>query len=52
MIRLATGVSTQRWELDAEQLTKRLREVAVEQLEQAPEDELWLIAESSDLRKP
>src|SRR5947209_8294437 len=50
--RLATGASTQRSELDAEQLTKRLREVGVEQLEQAPEDELWLIADSSDLRKP
>jgi hypothetical protein len=29
-----------------------LREVAVQQLEQAPEEELWLIADSSDLRKP
>lgn len=52
VIRLATGASTQRSELDAEHLTKRLREVAVEQLEQAPEEELWLIADSSDLRKP
>src|SRR3989440_6233261 len=52
VIRLATGASTQRSELDAEHLTQRLREVAVQQLEQAPEDELWLIAESSDLRKP
>ena len=52
VIRLATGASTQRSEVDAEHLTKRLREVAVEQLEQAPEDELWLIADSSDLRKP
>ncbi len=52
VIRLATGASTQRSELDAEQLTKRLREVAVEQVEQAPEDEVWLIADSSDLRKP
>ncbi len=52
MIRLATGESTQRSELDAEHLTKRLREVAVEQLEQAPEDELWLIADRTDLRKP
>jgi hypothetical protein len=52
VIRLATGVSTQRSALDAEHLTKRLREVAVEQLAQAPEDELWLIADSSDLRKP
>ena len=39
-------------EVDAEHLTEQLREVAVEQLAQAPEDELWLIADSSDLRKP
>ena len=52
VIRLATGVSTQRSELDAEHLTQRLREAAVEQLAQAPEDELWLIADGSDLRKP
>ena len=52
VIRLATGVSTQRSELDAEHLTQRMREVAVQQLEQAPEDEVWLIADSSDLRKP
>ncbi len=50
--RLASGASMQRSELDAEHLTKQLREVAVEQLEQTPEDELWLIADSSDLRKP
>jgi hypothetical protein len=43
VIRLATGASTQRSELDAEHLTERLREVAVQQLEQAPEDEVWLI---------
>ena len=52
MIRLAMGKSTQRSELDDRHLTARLREVAVEQLEQAPEEELWLIADSSDLRKP
>jgi hypothetical protein len=52
VIRLATGASTQRSELDAEHLTKRLREVAVEELRQTPEDELWLIADGSDLRKP
>jgi hypothetical protein len=52
VIRLAMGASTQRSELDDRHLTARLREVAVEQLEQAPEDELWLIADSSDLRKP
>src|SRR5205809_1461007 len=49
VIRLATGESTKRSELDAEHLTKRLREVAVEQLAQTPEEELWLIADSSDL---
>ncbi len=52
VIRLATGVSTKRSELDAEHRTKRLREVAVELLAQTPEEELWLIADSSDLRKP
>lgn len=52
MIRLAMGESTQRSELDDRHLTARLREVAVEQLEQAPEEEVWLIADSSDLRKP
>jgi hypothetical protein len=52
VIRLAMGESTQRSELDDRHLTARLREVAVEQLEQAPEEELWLIADSSDLRKP
>ena len=52
VIRLATGESTQRSELDAEHLTKRLREVAVEELRQTPDEELWLIADGSDLRKP
>src|SRR5258708_28648957 len=46
------GESTQRSALDDRRLTAGLREVAVEQLEQAPEEELWLIADSSDLRKP
>lgn len=52
MIRLAVGESTHRSELDARHLTARLREVAVQQLEQAPEEEIWLIADGSDLRKP
>jgi hypothetical protein len=52
VIRLATSASTQCSQLDAEHLTKQLRQVALEQLEQAPEEELWLIADSSDLRKP
>jgi hypothetical protein len=52
VLRLATGESTKRSQVDAEHLTEQLREVAVEQLTQAPEDELWLIADGSDLRKP
>ena len=52
VIRLARGESTLRSEIDAEHLTKQLREAAVEHLEQAPEEELWLVADCSDLRKP
>ena len=52
MLRLATGESTKRSQVDAEHLREQLREVAVEQLAQAPEDERWLIADGSDLRKP
>jgi hypothetical protein len=49
VIRLAMGESTQRSDLDDRHLTARLREEAVEQLAQAPEEEVWLIADSSDL---
>jgi hypothetical protein len=52
VIRLASGQSTVRSQIDAEHLTKPLREAAVEHLEQAPEEELWLVADCSDLRKP
>jgi threonine synthase len=52
IIRLATGESTKRSQVDAEHLTEQLRAVALEQLAQAPEDELWLIADGSDLRNP
>ncbi|MFL5591070.1 MAG: hypothetical protein ACJ8DI_25935 [Ktedonobacteraceae bacterium] len=52
ILRLATGESRKRSQVDAEHLTAQLREVALEQLAQAPEDELWLIADGSDLRKP
>lgn len=52
ILRLASGESTQRSELDAKHLTKKLREAAVEHLGQAPEEELWLVADCSDLRKP
>ena len=52
ILRLASGESTKRSQVDAEHLTEHLREVAVEQLAQAPEDERWLIADGSDLRQP
>ncbi len=52
VIRLAMGESTHRSELDDRHLTARLREVAVQQLEQASEEEIWLIADGSELRKP
>jgi len=52
VLRLAKGESTHRSQLDDEHLTARVREVAVKQLEQTPQDEVWLIADSSDLRKP
>jgi len=52
ILRLASAESTQRSELNAQQLTKKLREGAVEYLEQAPQEELWLVADCSDLRKP
>ncbi len=52
VIRLASGESTLRSELDAEHLTKQLRENAVGHLSEAPEEELWLVADCCDLRKP
>ena len=52
ILRLASGESTKRSALEAQQLTEKLREAAVEYLEQAPEEELWLAADCSDLRKP
>lgn len=50
--RFATGESTKRSEVDAEHLAAKLRERGVEQLAQSDSDELWLIADASDLRKP
>jgi hypothetical protein len=52
VIRLATGESTQRSQLDAENLTARLREYGLRQLSGSERDELWLILDGSDLRKP
>jgi hypothetical protein len=47
---MARGTSTTRSEWDAEQLTARLRERAVEQLRAAAA--VWAIVDPSDLRKP
>lgn len=52
VIRLASGESTQRLDLDAAHLTQQLREVAVVYLGQAPEEELWKVSDCSNLRKP
>jgi len=38
--------------LDAESLTERLRNRGIEELAQAESDELWLMLDGSDLRKP
>jgi hypothetical protein len=50
--RLARGESTKRSQIDAETLTAVLRERGVEYLAGADTDELWLIADGSELRKP
>ena len=53
VLRLATGESTKRSpHLDADHLIAKLREHALDQLGSAPADELWLIADGSELRKP
>jgi len=53
IIRMVTGESTKRSPmLDAAQLTAKLRTRAVEHLATAPADEVWLIADGSELRKP
>lgn len=52
VIRFAQGESTQRSSVNAEELTARLRERGVAQLAEGTSEEVWLIADSSDLRKP
>jgi hypothetical protein len=49
---MATGESTKRSQIDAETVTAVLRERGIEHLCEADTDELWLIADGSDLRKP
>ena len=53
VIRMVMGESTKRSpDLDAAHLTAKLRTRAVEHLATAPTDEVWLIADGSELRKP
>jgi len=52
VIRFAKGKSTKRSEVDAEHLMGALCERGLEQLAESEADELWLIADLSDLRKP
>jgi len=53
IIRLTCGETTKRSPtLDATHLTSQLRETAIAHLSETPSDELWLIADGSDLRKP
>jgi len=51
ILRMATDESTRRSQVEVAQLTASCAS-AVEQLATAPADELWLIADGSDLRKP
>jgi hypothetical protein len=52
VIRLAKGESTKRSDLDATHLVQALCERGVAHLAESETDELWLIADPSDLRKP
>jgi hypothetical protein len=52
VIRFATGESTRRSQVSAEQLTEKLRERGIVHLAPADAGELWLILDDSDLRKP
>jgi len=51
--RMVKGTTTKRSpDLDADHVTAQLRTQAVAHLAAAPSDELWLLADGSDLRKP
>jgi hypothetical protein len=53
IIRMVTGDTTKRSpDLDADHLTAQLRSQAVAHLATLPSDELWLLTDGSDLRKP
>jgi hypothetical protein len=50
--RMATGESTKRSQIDAKSVTAVLRERGIGHLSEADTEELWLIGDGSDLRKP
>ena len=50
--RMATGESTKRSQVDAASVTAALRERGIAHLSEADTDELWLIGDGSDVRKP
>jgi hypothetical protein len=52
VIRFAKGESTKRSAMDAEHLVEALGKRGVEQLSESETEEVWLIADPSDLRKP
>lgn len=52
VLRMAKGESTKRSELGAEDLTARLRQVGVAQIQGSKTEEVWLIADGSNLCKP
>lgn len=52
VIRMATGESTKRSQMDAESLTEQLRQRGLAELGAADTDEVWLILDESELRKP
>jgi hypothetical protein len=52
VIRLAKGESTKRSQLDAASLTEKLRRRGLAELAESETEDLWLILDGSDLRKP
>ncbi|HEY0752345.1 MAG TPA: hypothetical protein VGD98_00065 [Ktedonobacteraceae bacterium] len=52
VLRMAKGESTRRSELAAEHLTEQLRQMGVGQLQKSETQEVWLIADGSNLCKP
>jgi len=52
VLRMAKGESTKRSEMDAEHLTAHLQQAGVRQMGQSEEQDMWVIADSSDLCTP